>query len=88
MQPDSIYARQFNRRYQRVGHLFQGQFKSLLVEKETYLLELSRYMVLNPVRAGLVKTPEEWKWSSYQTFIGAVPKLLKKCEEKRKSGKD
>jgi REP element-mobilizing transposase RayT len=74
MQLDSIYAQKFNRRYQRVGHLFQGRFKCLLVEKETYLLELSRYMVLNPVRAGLVNTPEEWKWSSYQAFIGAIPK--------------
>lgn len=64
------YTGYFNRRHRRVGHLFQGRYKSLLVEKESYLLELSRYIHLNPVRAGMVKHPEEYHWSSYRTYIG------------------
>jgi hypothetical protein len=64
---DGDYAQQFNRRHGRVGHLFQGRFKSHLVEKETYLLRLCRYMVLNPVRAGMVQTAAGWKWSSYRS---------------------
>ena len=64
------YARWFNAAHQRVGHLFQGRFKSILVEKETYLLELARYIVLNPIRAALVPNPEEWPWSSYRSTAG------------------
>lgn len=63
---DGDYAQEFNRRHARVGHLFQGRFKSILVEKETYLLELCRYVVLNPVRARMVETPAAWPWSSYR----------------------
>lgn len=74
MQLNSIYTQRFNRRYKRVGHLFQGRFKSILVEKEPYLLELSRYVVLNPVRARLVTLLGEWKWSSYNATIGKAPK--------------
>jgi hypothetical protein len=55
----------FNGRHRRVGHLFQGRYKAILIEKEGYLLEVSRYVVLNPVRAKAVKGPEDWKWSSY-----------------------
>lgn len=65
------YTQRFNRRHHRVGHVLQGRFKSLLVERETYLLELCRYLVLNPVRAGLVTTPHEWPWSSYGPTAGA-----------------
>lgn len=64
------YTQWFNRRHQRVGHLLQGRFKSLLVEKESYLLELCRYVVLNPVRAGLVGDASEWVWSSYRATAG------------------
>jgi len=56
------YTQGFNRRHNLVGHLFQGRYKAILVQKEAYLLELSRYVVLNPVRAGMVKRPEEWPW--------------------------
>jgi len=73
-QLNSIYTQKFNRRHKRVGHLFQGRYKAFLVEKEYYLLELSRYIVLNSVRAGLVEHPGEWKWSSYRATIGKGPK--------------
>jgi REP element-mobilizing transposase RayT len=54
------YTQQFNRRHERAGHLFEGRFKAIVVEKESHLLELHRYIVLNPVRAGLAATPEDW----------------------------
>jgi len=54
------YARWINSRYQRMGHLFQGRYKSLLVEEESYLLELVRYIHLNPVRSGLVTRAEDY----------------------------
>ncbi|MCA1734260.1 MAG: transposase, partial [Acidobacteria bacterium] len=60
------YARGFNKRHKRVGHLFHGRFKGQLVEKDSYLLELIRYVALNPVRAGIVARPEEYRWSSYR----------------------
>ena len=64
------YTRYFNRRHKRVGHLFQGRYKAVLVDREAYLLELSRYVHLNPVRAKLAKKPEHHEWSSYRSFIG------------------
>ena len=66
------YTQGFNRRHRRAGHLFQGRFKAVLVEKETHLLELCRYVVLNPVRArGMkMKTPADWRWSSYRATAG------------------
>jgi REP element-mobilizing transposase RayT len=70
---NGVYAQAFNRRHELVGHLFQGRFKSILIEKEAYLLELARYVPLNPVRARLSKEPGEWQWSNYQQTIGAVP---------------
>ena len=69
-QLNSVYSQKFNRRHDRVGHLLQGRFKSILVEKGSYLLELCRYIVLNPVRSGFVKSPEEWVWSSYRGIAG------------------
>lgn len=62
-----------NRRHRRVGHLFQGRFQGILVDRDAYLLELSRYVVLNPVRAGLVKQPADWPWSSYRACVGLEP---------------
>jgi len=59
------YTVYFNKRHQKVGHLFQGRYKSLLVDKDSYLLELSKYIHLNPVRARRVKFPKEYPWSSY-----------------------
>ena len=67
------YAQWFNRRHERSGHLFQGRFKGFLVEKESYLLALIRYVALNPVRAGMVKRPEEYPWSSYRATAGYEP---------------
>jgi len=64
------YTQGFNRRHGHVGHVFQGRYKSILVEKDAYLFELSRYIVLNPVRAGMVETPESYPWSSYRSSIG------------------
>lgn len=69
-QLNGVYTQYVNRTYDRVGHVFQGRFKAILVERDAYLLELSRYVVLNPVRAGLVKRPEQWAWSSYRAMIG------------------
>ncbi|HAT2126806.1 TPA: addiction module toxin RelE, partial [Legionella pneumophila] len=57
----------------RIGHVLQGRYKSILVEKDSYLLELSRYIVLNPVRAGMVEKADEWSWSSYLATSGRVP---------------
>ena len=59
-----------NKRYDRVGSLFQGQFQAVLVDRNEYFLHLSRYFHLNPVEAGLVKQPEGWEFSSYRDYIG------------------
>lgn len=64
------YSQTFNRRHDRAGHLLEGRFKAVLVEKEAHLLEMHRYIVLNPVRAGLVARPEDWIWSSYRSTCG------------------
>jgi len=69
-QLNGIYTQASNRRHQRVGHLFQGRFKAILVDSDAYLLEVSRYVVLNPVRAGMVKKTEDWTWSSYRATAG------------------
>ncbi len=70
-QLNGIYTQKFNRRHERAGHVFQGRFKSIVVEKESYLLELCRYIVLNPVRAGLVKHPKDYPWSSFKFTAGS-----------------
>ena len=72
-QLNSLYSQEFNRRHNLVGHVFQGRYKAILVQKESYLLELARYIVLNPVRAGMVTTPEDWPWSSYNATLGTRP---------------
>lgn len=71
-QLNGVYTQAFNKRHHRVGHIFQGRFHAVLVEKEAHLLELSRYVVLNPVRGGLVQRPDQWPWSSYRATIGRV----------------
>ena len=53
-----------------MGHLFQGRFKAILVERDAYLLELARYLVLNPVRAGMVQEAGDWLWSSHRAMVG------------------
>jgi REP element-mobilizing transposase RayT len=70
---NSRYAQWFNRRTGRRGHLFEGRFKAVLVQKQAHLLELSRYIVLNPVRARLVPSAAAWRWSSYRATAGMTP---------------
>lgn len=69
-QLNGVYSQDFNRRHGRVGHVFQGRYKGILVERESHLLELARYVVLNPLRAGMVRTPAEYRWSSYAGTAG------------------
>jgi putative transposase len=72
------YADWFNRRHKRSGHLFQGRFKSFIIDKDTYSAEVLRYVVLNPLRAKIVARPEEYRWSSYRATAGleAAPDWL------------
>jgi REP element-mobilizing transposase RayT len=67
---NGTYTQYFNRQHQRVGHVFQGRFKAILVQKDAYLLELARYIALNPVRAQIVRSAKEWRWSSYRATAG------------------
>ncbi len=69
-----VYAGYVNKEYRRVGHLFQGRFKSVLIEAEDHLHVLTRYIHMNPVRAGIVRIPEEYRWSSYRDYLG-----IRKC---------
>ncbi|MFC6672069.1 transposase [Marinobacterium aestuariivivens] len=69
-QLNGVYTQRFNRHHSRVGHVFQGRYKAILVEKGAYLLELARYIVLNPVRAEMVRSAVEWPWSSYRATVG------------------
>ena len=72
-QLNGVYTQHINRTHRRMGHVFQGRYKGILVEKESYLLELARYVVLNPVRARMVKEAGQWPWSSYAAMVGAAP---------------
>ena len=67
---NGVYTQEFNRRHRRTGHVFQGRFKAILVERDAYLLELARYVVLNPVRAKMVRRAQDWPWSSYRATAG------------------
>ena len=67
---NSRYAQWWNKHHDKVGHVFQGRFKDQIVDRDQYLLALSRYVVMNPVRASLVQRPEDWLWSSYRATIG------------------
>jgi putative transposase len=75
---NGVYTQTFNRSHHRVGHVFQGRYKAIIVEKDGYLLELARYVVLNPLRANMVKDVADWTWSSYAAMTGgqAVPDWL------------
>jgi REP element-mobilizing transposase RayT len=75
---NSEYVRIFNKRYERVGHLFQGRYKGILVDEQNYLDEVRRYTVLNPVRAGMIADPAEYRWSSYRAHAGLelIPEWL------------
>ena len=69
-QLNGVYTQRFNRAHARVGHVFQGRYKAILVERDSYLLELARYVVLNPLRAKMVRRLESWPWSSYLATCG------------------
>jgi putative transposase len=70
------YARWFNRIHRRRGHVFQGRYKAILCDRDSYLLELVRYIHLNPVRAGLVRSPAAWKWSGHNEYLGTAKHKL------------
>jgi putative transposase len=70
---NGVYTQYVNRAHGRVGHVFQGRYKAILVEKDAYLLELARYVVLNPVRANMVPDAGEWPWSSFRCMTGQFP---------------
>jgi len=69
-QLNGVYTQLFNKRHDRVGHLFQGRYKAILVQKDSHLQEVCRYVVLNPVRARIVEKPGQWMWSSYSATAG------------------
>jgi putative transposase len=91
-QLNGVYTQAFNWRHTRVGHLLQGRYKAILVEKDAHLLSLCRYIILNPLRAGFVKRPEEWAWSSYKPTIGEAKRppflttewILSQFDDKRR----
>lgn len=70
---NGVYAQSFNRRYGRDGHLFQGRYRAILIERDEHLLAAIAYIVRNPVRAGLCATPGEWPWSSHRAALGERP---------------
>ena len=69
---NGVYTQAYNRRHRKVGHLFQGRFKAVVVDRDSYFLEVCRYVDLNPVRASMVIRPQDWKWSSYCAHVGEV----------------
>jgi REP element-mobilizing transposase RayT len=71
-QLNGVYTQAFNRAHGRAGHVFQGRYKAILVERDAYLLELCRYVALNPVRARMVRKPGRWRWSSYRATAGEI----------------
>ena len=71
---NGVYTQRINRTHGRVGHVFQGRFKAILVDKDSYLLELARYVVLNPLRANMVPRLEQWPWSSFPATCGQTAK--------------
>ncbi len=70
---NQVYTQSYNRRHGRTGHVLQGRYKAILVEKQSHLLALCRYVVLNPVRAGMVAKAQDWPWSSYGATAGIAP---------------
>jgi len=73
---NTSYSVYYNRKRNRSGHVFQGRFKSIIVEGDSYFLELTRYIHLNPVRAGISETPEGYKWSSFNEYITKKRKTI------------
>lgn len=83
---NGVYTQTYNRRHGRTGHVFQGRFKAVLVDRDAYLLEVCRYVDLNPVRAGMVRKPLDWPWSSYRAHSGgaSIPDWLASAELHRR----
>lgn len=77
---NSSYSNYFNNKENRIGHLFQGRYRAILIDSENYLLEASRYLHLNPVRANIVKRPEDYPHSSYNSYISENIKNLVFCD--------
>ncbi len=73
---NGLYTQHFNRQHHRTGHLYQGRFKGILVERDAYLLELARYIVLNPVQASMVRSAKDWPWSSYRERQDSPPSII------------
>jgi REP element-mobilizing transposase RayT len=70
---NGVYSQRFNRRHDRVGHLLQGRYDARLIERDQYLLQVVRYIVLNPYRANLIRSVDEWRWSNYRATAGIDP---------------
>lgn len=68
-----MYAQRYCKKYQFIGHVWQGRFKNLLIESDSYLFACGNYIEMNPVRAGLVTLPEDWEWSSYRYYAFGAP---------------
>jgi hypothetical protein len=77
-QLNGVYTQKYNWKYHETGHVFQGRYKAIIVDRDPYFLELCRYVVLNPVRAHAAERVEDWKWSSYRATAGIddVPPFL------------
>lgn len=75
---NGTYTQLFNKKHHKCGHVFQGRYKAVLIQKSSHLLEACRYVVLNPVRAGLTESPADWPWSSYRGLagLGKAPEYL------------
>jgi putative transposase len=69
-QLNGVYTQSLNKRHRRTGHLFQGRYKAILIQKDSHLLEVCRYVVLNPIRAQMVEEPGHWRWSSFNATAG------------------
>jgi putative transposase len=95
-QLNGTFTQAINRKHQRVGHLFQGRYKAILVDKDAYLLELSRYIVLNPIRANMVQALNDWPWSNWYAVMGlaaspswlATDALLSLFAKQRKTARE
>lgn len=95
-QLNGTFTQAINRKHKRVGHLFQGRYKAILVDKDAYLLELSRYIVLNPTRANMVQALDDWPWSSWRAVMGiaaspswlATDALLSMFSKQRKTARE
>lgn len=73
---NQTYSNYYKRSYAHTGHLWQGRYKSFLIEKDSYLLECGRYIERNPVRAKLIEDPKDWPWSSYRFYALGEPNPL------------